>query len=59
VACFTDAEAVDVGRANREHWFVVNGTPDPGCVARGDIDRAISYLPARAPAPRSASLRAP
>jgi 4-amino-4-deoxy-L-arabinose transferase-like glycosyltransferase len=58
-ACFPDADAVDVGRANREHWFVVTGAPDEACVARGDIDRAIRYLPARAPTARSASLRAP
>jgi 4-amino-4-deoxy-L-arabinose transferase-like glycosyltransferase len=58
-ACFPDAEAVDVGRANREHWFVVTGPADPACVARGDLDRSSRYLPARAPAPRSASLRSP
>jgi hypothetical protein len=49
-ACFPDAEAVDVGRANREHWFVVTGPPDPACVIRGDRGRAIRYLPARATA---------
>jgi 4-amino-4-deoxy-L-arabinose transferase-like glycosyltransferase len=47
-ACFPDAEAVDVGRANREHWFVVTGPPDPACVARGDLGRARRYVPARA-----------
>jgi 4-amino-4-deoxy-L-arabinose transferase-like glycosyltransferase len=47
-ACFTDAEAVDIGRSNREHWFVVTGPPDPACVARGDLGRARRYLPARA-----------
>ncbi len=47
-ACFSDAEAVDVGRANREHWFVVTGPPDPACVARGDLGRARRYVPARA-----------
>jgi 4-amino-4-deoxy-L-arabinose transferase-like glycosyltransferase len=57
-ACFAAAEAVDVGRANREHWFVVTGPPDPDCVARGDLGRARRYVPARAPVPRSASLRA-
>jgi 4-amino-4-deoxy-L-arabinose transferase-like glycosyltransferase len=49
-ACFPDAKAVDVGRANREHWFVVTGPPDPACVIRGDRGRAIRYLPARATA---------
>jgi 4-amino-4-deoxy-L-arabinose transferase-like glycosyltransferase len=57
--CFPDGEAIDVGRANREHWFVVTGPPDGACVARGDLGRALRYLPARAPAHRSASLRAP
>ena len=49
-ACFPDAEAVDLGRANREHWFLLTGPADPACVARGDLGRAIRYLPARATA---------
>jgi len=47
-ACFPDAEAVDVGQANREHWFVVTGPPDEACVARGDLGRARRYVPVRA-----------
>ncbi len=46
-ACFPDAEAVDVGQANREHWFVVTGPPDEACVARGDLGRARRYVPVR------------
>ena len=49
-ACFSAAEAADVGRANREHWFVVTGPPDPDCVARGDLGRAsVTSRPARRP----------
>jgi len=47
-ACFPDVEAKDVGRANREHWFVVTGPPDEACVARGDLGRSRRYVPARA-----------
>jgi len=33
------------GKANRGHWFLVTGSPDPGCVARGDLARTIMYTP--------------
>jgi 4-amino-4-deoxy-L-arabinose transferase-like glycosyltransferase len=47
--CFPDAPAVDLGRANREHWFLLTGPADPACVARGDLGRTIRYVPARSP----------
>jgi 4-amino-4-deoxy-L-arabinose transferase-like glycosyltransferase len=43
--CFKGASGVDLGRANGEHWALVSGAPDPGCVARGDLSRARLYLP--------------
>ena len=43
--CFHDVEALELGRANREHWALVTGTPAAECVARGDPSRAIPYLP--------------
>lgn len=46
--CFGAAEAVDLGRANRQHWFLVSGQADAGCVARGDLSRARLYLPPNA-----------
>jgi 4-amino-4-deoxy-L-arabinose transferase-like glycosyltransferase len=46
--CFMGASAVDMGRENRKHWFLVTGPADPGCVERGDLSRAILYLPPNA-----------
>ncbi|NJD32786.1 MAG: glycosyltransferase family 39 protein [Gammaproteobacteria bacterium] len=43
--CFKDAPAVDLGKANNQHWFLVTGTPDSGCAARGDRSRARLYTP--------------
>lgn len=44
--CFAGAESVrEVGFVSRRDWFLVSGTPDPACVARGDAGRAISYDP--------------
>jgi 4-amino-4-deoxy-L-arabinose transferase-like glycosyltransferase len=43
--CFKGANVVDLGRANGEHWALVSGAPDPGCVAQGDLSRARLYLP--------------
>jgi len=43
--CFAASDAVDLGKANRGHWFLVTGSPDPGCVARGDLARTIMYTP--------------
>jgi 4-amino-4-deoxy-L-arabinose transferase-like glycosyltransferase len=48
-ACFASADVVELGRANRQKWFlVVDGEADPGCVARGDLRRARSYVPPNA-----------
>jgi 4-amino-4-deoxy-L-arabinose transferase-like glycosyltransferase len=44
-ACFPEADAVDLGTANRGHWFLVTGKADADCVARGDLSRAILYTP--------------
>ena len=47
-ACFAEANATDLGKANRGHWFLVTGKADPDCVARGDLTRAINYTPPNA-----------
>jgi len=47
-ACFPAAEAIDLGRENRQHWFLVSGTADESCVERGDRSRAILYVPPNA-----------
>lgn len=47
-ACFGPARAVDLGRANRQRWFLVSGQAEPDCVARGDLSRARLYLPPNA-----------
>ncbi len=43
--CFARNPAVDLGRANREHWYLVTGAPDPKCVEAGDRSRARLYAP--------------
>ena len=48
-ACFSQAEAIDLGRANRQRWYLVWGTPDPDCVRRGDRGAARRYMPPNAP----------
>jgi 4-amino-4-deoxy-L-arabinose transferase-like glycosyltransferase len=47
-ACFSQAEAVDLGRANRQRWYLVSGTPDPDCVRRGNRGAARLYVPPNA-----------
>jgi 4-amino-4-deoxy-L-arabinose transferase-like glycosyltransferase len=47
-ACFSRAEAVDLGRANRQRWFLVSGTPDPDCVRRGNRGVVRLYVPPNA-----------
>jgi hypothetical protein len=47
-ACFMAAPATDLGRANRQRWFLVAGPADPGCIERGDQSRARLYLPPNA-----------
>jgi len=47
--CFGRASSVELGRANRETWFLVSGAADEACVARGDAGRAIPYSPPMLP----------
>jgi 4-amino-4-deoxy-L-arabinose transferase-like glycosyltransferase len=48
-ACFAGAEFRELGRANRQKWFLVTGgDADPGCVERGDLRRARLYVPPNA-----------
>lgn len=47
-ACFSRADAVDLGRANRRNWYLVSGMPDPDCVRKGDRTRARLYVPPNA-----------
>jgi hypothetical protein len=47
-ACFGPAVAVELGRANRQQWFLVSGEPDASCVASGDRSRARLYTPPNA-----------
>jgi hypothetical protein len=44
-ACFAQAQAIDLGRANRQHWFLVSGAPDADCAKQGDANRARLYVP--------------
>jgi 4-amino-4-deoxy-L-arabinose transferase-like glycosyltransferase len=47
--CFKGMQAQELGRANRQHWFLVTGgAADPGCVERGDLSRARLYIPPNA-----------
>jgi hypothetical protein len=46
---FQGMQAQELGRANRQHWFLVTGgNADPACVARGDLRRARLYIPPNA-----------
>jgi hypothetical protein len=47
-ACFSQAEATDLGRANRQRWYLVWGAPDPDCVRRGNRGVARLYVPPNA-----------
>ncbi|MBP6105821.1 MAG: glycosyltransferase family 39 protein [Steroidobacteraceae bacterium] len=47
--CFEGMQAQELGRANRQHWFLVTGgNADPACVAAGDLRRARLYIPPNA-----------
>jgi 4-amino-4-deoxy-L-arabinose transferase-like glycosyltransferase len=47
--CFRGMQARELGRANRQHWFLVTGgEADPACVARGDLRSARLYIPPNA-----------
>jgi 4-amino-4-deoxy-L-arabinose transferase-like glycosyltransferase len=43
--CFREATAVELGRANQQHWYLVTGKPDPACAASGDASSARLYTP--------------
>jgi 4-amino-4-deoxy-L-arabinose transferase-like glycosyltransferase len=44
--CFANTQASEVGRANRQTWYLVTaGDADRGCVERGDLRRARLYIP--------------
>jgi 4-amino-4-deoxy-L-arabinose transferase-like glycosyltransferase len=47
-SCFSGTRAVDLGRANRQRWFLVTGQPDAACVAAGDLSSARLYTPPNA-----------
>jgi 4-amino-4-deoxy-L-arabinose transferase-like glycosyltransferase len=47
-ACFAAAQSLDLGKANRQHWFLVWGEPDASCVQRGDRSAARWYAPPNA-----------
>ena len=44
-ACFARQPARTLGRWHREDWFLVQGAPDPACVARGHADAPRRYAP--------------
>lgn len=43
--CFRDASAVDLGKANQQHWFLVTGVPDARCAAAGNPASIYYYVP--------------
>jgi hypothetical protein len=47
-ACFSQAQSLDLGRANRQRWYLVWGSPDPECAKRGDVARSRLYVPPNA-----------
>jgi 4-amino-4-deoxy-L-arabinose transferase-like glycosyltransferase len=47
-ACFAAAQSIDLGKANRQHWFLVWGQPDEACVQRGERSAARLYVPPNA-----------
>ncbi len=47
--CFAGTQSQALGRANRQHWFLVTGGgADDDCVSRGDLRRARLYIPPNA-----------
>lgn len=51
--CFPRASAKALGKANRRDWFLVEGPPEPACVALGRDGIARTYVP---PGARTSSL---
>jgi 4-amino-4-deoxy-L-arabinose transferase-like glycosyltransferase len=43
--CFGSAHAVAIGNANGSEWFLVDGSANPNCVARGNRGAARRYSP--------------
>ncbi len=43
--CFEGANAVGLGKANNQHWFLVTGVPDTACAAAGNPAAARYYVP--------------
>jgi hypothetical protein len=43
--CFGSAQATEIDEANSLQWFVISGSADPACAARGSLKAAISYAP--------------
>jgi 4-amino-4-deoxy-L-arabinose transferase-like glycosyltransferase len=43
--CFQGAAATDLGKANKQHWFLVTGMPDARCAAAGNRAAARYYVP--------------
>jgi len=43
--CFADLPAESLGVWHREEWFLVQGRPDPRCMARGRVSAARRYVP--------------
>ncbi len=47
--CFAQGAATELGRANRQQWFLVTSGPaDAACIAAGDLRRARMYIPRNA-----------
>ncbi|HEX6572896.1 MAG TPA: hypothetical protein VF055_12800, partial [Steroidobacteraceae bacterium] len=47
--CFAAAESREIGRANRQRWYLVTGgVADASCIERGDLRRARLYIPSNA-----------
>jgi 4-amino-4-deoxy-L-arabinose transferase-like glycosyltransferase len=48
-ACFSGSVARELGRANRQVWYLVTSGPaDARCIERGDLRRAFLYIPPNA-----------
>ncbi len=47
-ACFPDVSPHELGLANREHWYLVEGAASPDCIARGRASATIRYDPSQA-----------
>ena len=43
--CFADTASTSLGMANRFHWYIVRGKPNPECVARGKQAAVYHYAP--------------